>query len=154
MVGSQGRTPSAPQWRLRRATGADANQVATTFRASFGLLDFLPTLHTPEEDAAFFAQVIDTQRVTLAAEEESVLGLMSETEDWINHLYVHPAHLGRGIGAALLRSAQGRQAHLQLWCFQRNARARRFYEAHGFAAVTFTDGSRNEEGEPDVLAVA
>ena len=29
--------------------------------------------------------------------------------------------------------------------------ARRFYEARGFSAVAFTDGARNEEGEPDVL---
>ncbi len=39
---------------------------------------------------------------------------------------------------------------MQLWTFQRNARARRFYEARGFVPVEATDGSRNEEKEPDV----
>ena len=38
-----------------------------------------------------------------------------------------------------------------LFTFQRNERARAFYEAHGFRIVNLSDGSRNEEGEPDVL---
>ena len=38
---------------------------------------------------------------------------------------------------------------LQLWTFQRNLSARRFYEARGFALVEQTDGARNEEKEPD-----
>jgi hypothetical protein len=38
-----------------------------------------------------------------------------------------------------------------LWCFQRNTRARRFYERRGFAPIRFTDGSANEERCPDVL---
>jgi hypothetical protein len=42
-------------------------------------------------------------------------------------------------------------AALELWCFQANARARRFYEARGFSAIRFTDGAHNEERTPDVL---
>jgi hypothetical protein len=38
---------------------------------------------------------------------------------------------------------------LQLWTFQRNLGARRFYEARGFELVEGTDGARNEEKEPD-----
>ena len=37
----------------------------------------------------------------------------------------------------------------QLWTFQSNHGARRFYERHGFVAVQHTDGD-NEEGAPDV----
>jgi hypothetical protein len=39
----------------------------------------------------------------------------------------------------------------QLWTFQKNARARRFYEQRGFTAVRFTEGEGNIEKEPDVL---
>ena len=42
-------------------------------------------------------------------------------------------------------------APLQLWTFQRNLRARAFYEKLAFAPVRFTDGASNEEREPDVL---
>ena len=41
----------------------------------------------------------------------------------------------------------------QLWTFQDNARARRFYEARGFVAEEFTDGAGNEEKTPDVRYV-
>jgi hypothetical protein len=35
--------------------------------------------------------------------------------------------------------------------FERNSGARAFYARHGFTEVTRTDGSGNEEREPDVL---
>jgi ribosomal protein S18 acetylase RimI-like enzyme len=38
---------------------------------------------------------------------------------------------------------------LQLWVFQKNVGARRFYERHGFRLVELTDGAGNEENEPD-----
>ncbi|MYU47846.1 GNAT family N-acetyltransferase, partial [Streptomyces sp. SID7803] len=44
----------------------------------------------------------------------------------------------------------GQPEGLALYAFQRNAAARAFYERHGFIAVAFDDGSRNEEKEPDV----
>ena len=38
---------------------------------------------------------------------------------------------------------------MQLWAFQSNTGALRFYERHGFVAVEETDGD-NEEGAPDL----
>ncbi|MDN3258481.1 GNAT family N-acetyltransferase [Streptomyces sp. CSDS2] len=52
-------------------------------------------------------------------------------------LYVDPAHLGGGIGRALLAAAAGRcpaGARLLLWVLKGNAPARRFYERAGFRA--------------------
>jgi ribosomal protein S18 acetylase RimI-like enzyme len=43
-----------------------------------------------------------------------------------------------------------RPAGLQLWTFQVNTPACRFYERHGFVEAGRTDGSGNEEREPDV----
>jgi len=39
----------------------------------------------------------------------------------------------------------------RLWVFQRNTQARDFYEHRGMRVVELTDGSRNEEHEPDAL---
>jgi hypothetical protein len=39
----------------------------------------------------------------------------------------------------------------RLWVFQRNTQARTFYEHRGMRVVELTDGSRNEEREPDAL---
>jgi len=58
---------------------------------------------------------------------------------------------GQGVGTSLLEIAQASHGLLQLWTFQRNAAARRFYEGRGFGLVRETDGSRNEEKEPDAL---
>ena len=66
-------------------------------------------------------------------------------------LYVHPGAQGRGVGSALLDLAKTTGDRLQLWTFQRNLAARRFYERHGFVLVEETDGARNEEREPDAL---
>ncbi|WP_326493866.1 GNAT family N-acetyltransferase [Rhizobium sp. SL86] len=57
---------------------------------------------------------------------------------------------GQGIGAALLSKAKLGQISLDLWTFQTNGPAQRFYESHGFIAVEETDGQTNEEREPDV----
>ena len=40
---------------------------------------------------------------------------------------------------------------LELYTFQINERARRFYEHHGFVVAALGDGTGNEEGQPDVL---
>ncbi|MFF6779659.1 GNAT family N-acetyltransferase [Streptomyces sp. NPDC012510] len=52
-------------------------------------------------------------------------------------LYVRPGHWGDGVGEALLRAATERcaaagQGRVLLWVLKENARARRFYEHHGF----------------------
>jgi GNAT superfamily N-acetyltransferase len=62
---------------------------------------------------------------------------------------VLPQLQGRGVGSELLEIAKRSFDRLQLWTFQRNAPARRFYEARGFALVEQTDGAGNEEKEPD-----
>ena len=77
--------------------------------------------------------------------------MMVLTPGRIDQLYVAPDRLGEGIGRSLLDLAKERAAgDLQLWTFQVNQRARRFYERNGFAAVEFTDGANNEEHEPDI----
>jgi GNAT superfamily N-acetyltransferase len=54
-------------------------------------------------------------------------------------IYVHPEHLGRGAGQALLaesvaRCAAAGHGRLLLWVIKGNGRARRFYERAGFEA--------------------
>ena len=48
----------------------------------------------------------------------------------------------------LLADAKTRHETLELWCFADNRRARRFYEAHGFAEVERTDGAAVAAIEP------
>ena len=60
--------------------------------------------------------------------------------------------IGKGAGTQLIDAAKATAGivALELWCFQANERARRFYEARGFRAIRFTDGADNEERMPDI----
>jgi putative acetyltransferase len=137
--------------RLRLATPDDAPAIAALFSDSFRLLDFLPELHTREEDLAFIRDnVVATQRVTVAEHDGEIVGFMAEADGFIDHLYVDKAHLGEGVGSRLIADAQARCESLELWCFAENRRARAFYEGRDFVAVEFTDGAGNESKAPDV----
>jgi GNAT superfamily N-acetyltransferase len=82
--------------------------------------------------------------------EVGVVAMMTLEDDWIEQLYVDPDHFNQGAGTLLLQHAKRLCPNgLQLWTFQSNSRARRFYENHGFSPVGETTG-RNEEGSPDV----
>jgi GNAT superfamily N-acetyltransferase len=84
-----------------------------------------------------------------AFEGSALAGIIAFRSDWVDQLYVLPEVQGRGVGSELLQVAKRACESLQLWTFQRNLSARRFYEARGFALVEETDGARNEEKEPD-----
>ena len=128
------------------------NAIAALFRRSFGTLTFLPTLHTPEEDRAYFRGVVADSEVWVWEEDGRVLGFAALTADELTHIYVEPDAHGHGIGGALIdRAKERRPGGFRLWVFQQNANARRFYERRGFDLVRETDGSGNEERTPDAL---
>jgi ribosomal protein S18 acetylase RimI-like enzyme len=116
-------------------------------------MPWLPALHSREEAISYFAgHVLGHEEVLVAEMNELVVGFMALEGDHVDHLYIAPSFQRRGIGDKLLAMAKElRPRGLTLWTFERNARARRFYEARGFVASVFTDGWRNEEREPDVL---
>ena len=131
---------------IRRATPEDVEAVVAIFEPSFALLDFLPSLHTHEENVAFFRRCLAEGEAYLLGRGFAILA-----GDTLTHLYVHPDEIGTGVGHALLVHAKRvRPDGFDLWVFQQNERARRFYEAHGARPVEFTDGSGNEERTPDV----
>ena len=84
-----------------------------------------------------------------AFEGGALAAIIAFRSDWIDQLYVLPEVQGHGVGNELLQVAKRAFDCLQLWTFQRNLSARRFYEARGFALVEETDVARNEEKEPD-----
>jgi GNAT superfamily N-acetyltransferase len=137
---------------IRRACPHDADAIAVLFRRSYGGLTFLPTLHTPEQDREFFRRVVRDDEVWVADVGGRIAGFAALGDAMLNHLYVDPEHQGAGIGTALLAQAKDRRpGGFRLWTFQQNEGARRFYERHGCRAIEFTDGSGNEETQPDVL---
>jgi len=140
---------------VRRAREDESDAVAALFRLSKETaMPYLPALHTPEEDRAFFrTRVFAECEVWVAERGGELAGMCAFRDGWVDHLYVDPAHHRSGIGAALLHKAKDANEKLQLWAFQRNESALRFYESQGFRLVKTTDGRDNEEHEPDALFV-
>ncbi|MGV3618617.1 MAG: GNAT family N-acetyltransferase [Fimbriimonas sp.] len=137
---------------LRPATRADAPAIADVILAARRTMTYVPL----DEDGArnFFTNIApDRYRFQVAEVDGEVVGVaaLEEGDDFLHHLYIRPDHHRQGIGTALLQWAFAeRPEGLQLWCFQENAKARRFYEGHGFVNVEETDGSGNMEQTPDV----
>ena len=128
-------------------------QVAVVHRKAFDEgLPWLAGLHTPAEDLAFFRDRVFVACDLWGAIDDELIGFIAFRDGWIDHLYVLPHRQGQGVGRALLEIAKAANpSGLLLWTFQRNEHARRFYTKQDFIAVKETDGSGNEEREPDVL---
>ena len=126
--------------------------MARLFRAvRRACLPYLPDLHTPDEDLTFFRGNVFMQCEVWVAGAGNFEGFIAFRAGWVDHLYVRPEHQRHGVGRALLARAMEAHSPLRLWTFQNNPPALAFYAAHGFREIERTDGSRNEEREPDVL---
>jgi len=141
---------------IRRARAGDASGIGdvwlTSWRATF---DFQPG-HPDDDVRRWLAdELVPNNEAWVAADPSDggrVVALMALSASKVEQLYVAPTWIGRGLGRRLIALAKARRPDgLDLYCFQVNGFARRFYEGHGFVPVAFGDGSGNEEHQPDVL---
>lgn len=142
--------------QLRSARPADADAMTALFLAARrDAMPYLPELHSDGETRHWMEhQVIASGRVTVAERNGEILGFSAVQGDHLDHLYVAPHLQGRGIGAMLLdKLKEDSGDNLSLYVFQKNERARTFYEKHGFTCAAYGDGSANEENEPDAIYV-
>ncbi|MEX0846303.1 MAG: GNAT family N-acetyltransferase, partial [Ilumatobacteraceae bacterium] len=117
----------------------------------------VPTVHADREVKRWWAdEVVGHLDVTVAEIDGTVVGVMvldagSAGRGWIEQLYLDPAWMGRGLGAQFVERAKERfSAGIDLWTFQVNERAQRFYQQQAFTEVERTDGRANEERAPDI----
>ncbi|MFT3853130.1 MAG: GNAT family N-acetyltransferase [Ilumatobacteraceae bacterium] len=148
--------PGAP--KLRPARGSDGRDVAAVhLRSRAFALPIVPLVHDDAEIRRWIAdEVIGRLDVTVAEVDGTIVGWMAldgrrGDRGWIEQLYLDPAWIGRGLGEQFVELAKQRYPMgLQLWTFEVNEPAQRFYERHGFRAVERTSGAGNEERAPDV----
>jgi GNAT superfamily N-acetyltransferase len=138
---------------LRAGRASDAAAIATIHVESrTRAMPWLPVVHPLDDVVKHMAgTVLVHQQVWVAEAASRPVGFAAVGGDMLNHLYIAPDWQGRGIGGALLDAALLGRDRLELWVFQRNERARTFYERRGFVLVTETDGAGNEERTPDAL---
>lgn len=149
--------PAPADLRIRRAVPADAEEITRVFLASrAAAMPYLPRLHTDEQTRSWIETAVLPGTTTWVAERgtpPAIVGFASLSGDRsvLDHLYLHPDAQHEGVGSALLATVkEAAPDGLSLHVFQRNHAARRFYEHHGFRPGELSDGSRNEENEPDM----
>ena len=135
---------------LRPARSTDAGKVGAILSEFIDTTSWMPRIHTRAEDIGFCATMIDRGWVIVAV-SDGVDGFLAQDGEEVSCLYVSSAAQGNGVGKALLDHAKQRADRLELWTFQANEGARRFYAREGFVELRETDGARNDENLPDVF---
>lgn len=133
---------------LRAATPDDLPRLAAILGDWNRDTDWMPKLHSREDDLGFLRHLYD--RGTIRVAGEPVQAFLARHGGEVDALYVVPEARRQGLGRALMAEAMEAEPHLMLWTFQANTAARAAYAAMGFEEVEFGDGSWNEERLPDV----
>lgn len=141
---------------IRQATAGDVSRLAEILVFN-NRLNFYPIFRCDEYSFGEM-QVIPIANKMLAKpqvlantyvyDDGIVRGMMVLEGDEVKRLFVEPAFQGRGIGAALLEYAVAEHQVTHLWAMEKNVRAIRFYERHGFHV---TDEKVFEEDTPEYL---
>lgn len=93
-----------------------------------------------------------TWHLTTGAQRVGFVVLRREAAAWVlDHLYLHPAHQGRGLGGTVLRwlfaQADATGLPVRLGAL-RESDANRFYQRHGFVLQAETDWDNHYERAP------
>lgn len=109
-----------------------------------------PSIHPDDAVHRWFRDVFyPAHEVFFAEVDGQPVSMLGVAPGWIEQLYVLAEFTGRSVGSALVDHAKTLHNQLDLWTFQSNVGARRFYERHGFVEIDRTDGD-NEERSPDI----
>jgi GNAT superfamily N-acetyltransferase len=141
---------------IRRATTDDGPNLGDVWLSSWRATFDFPPSHPDDDVRRWLAtEMLPRNEVWVATDPDHgdrVVAFMALSDWKVEQLYVLPGWIGRGLGRRFVELAKTRRpAGLDLWCFQVNAGARRFYERNAFVPVLFGDGSTNEERQPDIL---
>ncbi|MFY0596577.1 MAG: GNAT family N-acetyltransferase [Cognatishimia sp.] len=135
---------------LRPATEADRKEVGDILHDFLDETPWMPKLYNRQKTRNFCGTMIGRGWVTLAEVDGQPQAFLARDQQDIHALYVKRPMCGQGIGHRLLRDAQMQELALELWTFQFNEAAQRFYLREGFKEVERTDGYGNDEKLPDI----
>ena len=138
---------------LTAAKSGDARAIAAILSGWIDETEWVPRIHTHDEDRAHARLLLERTEVTVARARRHVVGFMALRDRSIHSLYLAPDIRGQGIGQHLVEGAKARHRRLDLWTFQANTPARRFYARQGFYEARLTNGEGNDEKLPDVQMV-
>lgn len=147
-------TPGPADLVIRAGEEGDVDALAAVHLESRGAAGgaMPPAVHGADDLRRHLrGRLREGDEVWVAERSGGVVGYARLVRDWLDDLYVAPAHTGQGVGSALLDLVKAlRPGGFALWVFESNGPARGFYRRHGLVELDHTDGSGNEERAPDL----
>lgn len=127
---------------IRGATRDDAEAISEVFAHAREGMAYLPRI--PGDVRPLLGdRFLSRAELWVTEEDGRIVGFAGVSGSELTHLYFDPPAQDSGLGSALLEHVKGvRPEGLELWVFQKNEGARRFYERHGFELLQLTDGAR------------
>ena len=128
--------PDRTQWEIRRAGPNDQAACAAVFIAT--VTATFPTEPPEGRTAAAYANSVAGEEQWAAFLNGRIIGYISVywPTNFIHSLYVLPAHQGRGVGTALMKTVLTcAQGDLELKTDKGNRRAYDFYRRQGWRVV-------------------
>lgn len=135
---------------IRPAIAADHRPTGDILYGFLQDTPWMPKLHSLKETQAFCQNMIARGWMRVAEIAGRVVGFLARDQQFVHALYVAKSARGQHVGLKLLRDAQMQEMALELWTFQANKGAQRFYLREGFHEVERTDGQGNDEKLPDI----
>ncbi len=141
---------------IRPATIADASRIAEILifskrmnyreifqndKVSFGEMQVYPLAQSYMDDP-------DQLSGIWVYDDEFVKGMVHVEENQIAELYVEPFFTGQGIGGKLIDFAVDQMNCDFLWVLEKNEKAIRFYQRHGFV---LTEEKQYQEGTTEFI---
>jgi GNAT superfamily N-acetyltransferase len=139
--------------QLRPARTQDMEACAAILNDWIDETDWMPRVHSRADVVNHYKTVVARDRKSfVVVSGNATLGFMTFTDDHlISALYVASEYRRQGVGQLMLTRAKREfDDRLELWTFQANVPAQKFYAREGFVEINRTDGD-NDEGLPDIM---
>lgn len=136
---------------IKKAVYGDSDMIFEVFSKARKEMSYLPQIHTEDETKNFIKNLCQ-KNTYKALVDGRVVGFINIENNFLNHLYILPGSQNMGIGKRLLDFAKEVSLQgLNLWVFEKNKDAIKFYEREGFKLIQKRDKKMadNEEKLPD-----
>lgn len=126
---------------IRQATVADLPRIAEIVIFNYRL-NFYPIFQNDDyyfgelQVPSLMKQYEDTVSNMWVYDDGAIKGVIQIENSEIKKLFVEPVLQGKSIGSVLLKYAIEEHKANTLWALEKNVRAIRFYERHGFQITT------------------
>lgn len=140
-------------WTIREAQKADMPVCAAILNDWIDATAWMPRVHDHEDVEQYYSDIVFQERqVKVVDVNGEVCAFMALSNDaYVTALYVRSSHRREMFGRSLIDHAKTLYPRqLNLWTFDENKDAQRFYRRENFVEVRRTDGD-NEENLPDIL---